>query len=861
MPIFTAIGTAIAGALFAGSTIAASLISAGLAFGARLAVSYLNRPKKRKYSAVQGEVQYGADIPVGAMFGTGMTKGHRAFYGKWGKGNKFNADVFLLANGWCDGLEALFFYGEQQTLVPVATIGGEAARFETTGFGNNLTIRFYDGRPGQTVDAKLVADTAGSGRTWKSTSRCAGICYVIVEREYDSRFAKGTPEFSFVLRGLRLYDPRKDSTIAGGSGAHRLDNPATWEYSGNPALQRLNYQIGLKGLISGRTLIGEGKSIGQLDLSSYFAAMNVCDTIKNGKPTYQSAMYVESEDDHTEILKEFDDAMAGYGLNRRGLSGVIPGAPQIPVLEITSADIPVDRAQDVSLRKSAFDMYNMMSGQFTSIESQWGAESLKPIIVNQDIEDDGRRRQTSNDFLQVSDPDIAQYLLNIRYRQNRKGGQATVPVSRRVGLKVQEGEWVSFQGKTWLVTEWRCDEQFRFTLVLSETGADIYSDGDIEPGPVIVPPSPPINPSILSTIQDFKVEVGLITGSAGFERPALRFDWLAPDDPTITEVRVFYRKAGTFEEFEDKSSQPEAALHGSTEPGRAGFITGKNVQSGAFYEARATITTVPDRFKTFTPWLTTLNETGFETIYNPGIVDEINQAIGDHLEWGGGTTRWLTEQIERINALVAATGSQSSQDKVELKAVVGNVSARFSREITVVANATEAAVIRVETLEATVNNPVTGVIATATAVDSLSTTVSTLNGVVTAQATAITNLTSSVGAVSANGLFRVETVATEAGALSTIGLSASTTSGSGTNTAALFLSSQSGGLSSVTIIADRLVISNPGETAQFPFIFQSGILTMNATRVNTITAGMLRSTDSKMQVDLSNRRILVADNT
>lgn len=859
MPIFTAIGTAIAGALFAGSTLAATLISSALAFGARLAVSYLNRPKKRKYSAVQGEIQYGADVPVGALFGTGKVKGHRAYYAKWGKGNKFNGDVYILSNGWCDGLEGVFFYGENQTLVPVATIGGETARFETQKFGNNLTFRFYDGRPGQTVDAKLVNDTDDLGRKWKSTSICAGLCYVIVEREYDNRFEKGTPEFEFVLRGLRLYDPRKDSTVAGGSGSHRIDNPATWQFSKNPAVQRLNYQLGLKGLISGRTLIGEGKSLGQLDLSSYFVAMNVSDTIKNGKPTYQSAIYVQGDDDHTEVLKEFDDAMAGYGLNRRGLSGVIPGAPQIPVLDITSADIPVDRAQELSLRKSAFDMYNMMSGQFTSIESQWAAESLKPIVVNADIAADGRRRQTSNDFLQVSDPDIAQYLLNIRYRQNRKGGQATVPVSRRVGLKVQEGEWVTFQGKTWLITEWRCDEQFRFTLVLSETGADIYSDGDIEPGPVIIPPSPPINPSILTTIQDFKVEVGLITGSNGAERPALRFDWLAPADPTITEVRVFYRKAGTFEEYEDKSSQPEVALHGSTEPGRAGFISGKNVQSGVFYEARATITTIPDRFKTFTPWLTTLNPTGFETIYNPGIVDDINEAIGDHLEWAGDTTRWLTEQIERLNSLTAETGAQSATDKFELLASISNVTASYTRDIIVVATATEAAVLRVETLEATVNNPVTGVVATASAVDSLSTTVSTLNGVVTAQATAITNLTSAVGAVSASGLFRVETVATESGALSTIGLSAAATAGGATTQAALFLSAKTGGISTINLIADRLVISNPGESAQFPFIFQSGVLTMNAARVNNITAGILQSSDSKMQIDLTNRRFLIAD--
>lgn len=836
MPIFSAIGAAIAGALFAGSTLAATLISSALAFGAKLAVSYLNRPKKRKYSAVQGEIQYGADVPVGAMYGTGKVKGHRAYYAKWGKGNKYNADVYLLSNGWCDGLEGLYFYGEKQTLVPTAVEGGEAARFYVQGFGSNIDIRFYDGRPGQTVEAKLVNETNDIGRKWKATSVCAGLSYVVIYRKYDSeKFEKGTPEFEFVLRGLRLYDPRKDSTVAGGSGTHRLNNPATWQFSKNPALQRLNYQLGLKGLISGRTLIGEGKSMGQIDLSSYFASMNVCDTIRKGKPTYQSAIYVQGDDDHTEILKEFDDAMAGYGLNRRGLSGVIPGAPQIPVLEITPADIPIDRAQELSLRKSAFDMYNMMSGQFTSIESNWGAESLKPIIVNADIAADGRRRQTANDFLQVSDPDIAQYLLNIRYRQNRKGGLATVPVSRRVGLKVQEGEWVTFQSKDWLITEWRCDERFQFTLVLSETGADIYSDGDIEPGPVIIPPSPPINPSVLTTVQDFKVEVGVIQGEDGFEKPALRFDWLAPDDPTITEVRVFYRKTGTVEEYEDKSTRPDVALHGSTEPGRAGFITSKDVQSGVFYDARATITTVPERFRTYTPWITTSTKTSRETVYLPGMVDEVIKSLNQKLDWLAQSVRFGAETQERLDKMMAETGAKSFQDRRSLTATVNDFSASFDERITVVATESAASTAQTTSLRSSLTGATNGINALSEITNTLSTSVATINGQLTAVTNRVDVNEARVGNFYANGIFRAEQVATQAGALSTMGLSVSATGGGATSQSALFLSAIAGGLSEIGMVADRIYMVN-GATKRRPFVFTGGVLYLDDVKVNTLAA-------------------------
>ncbi|RVJ92391.1 phage tail protein, partial [Sinorhizobium meliloti] len=190
MAIFTSIATAIAGALFGGSALAASLIGGALAFGAKLAIGKLTQQKqqKRKYTAVQGEIQFGGDVPVGTLYGVGKTKGQRTFYAKWGSGNKWNAEVFVLANGWCDGLEPyVYIYGEKKALVSRPVIGNEVANYHIEGFVNGsgdpvLTIRFYDGRPGQQVDQKLVDVSAGLGNKWKSTSVNAGICYVVVER-------------------------------------------------------------------------------------------------------------------------------------------------------------------------------------------------------------------------------------------------------------------------------------------------------------------------------------------------------------------------------------------------------------------------------------------------------------------------------------------------------------------------------------------------------------------------------------------------------------------------------------------------------------------------------------------------------
>ncbi|MBN7804918.1 DUF1983 domain-containing protein [Agrobacterium rosae] len=694
MAIFTLIGTAIAGALFGGSLIAATLIAGALAYGTSIAFSYLKRPKKRTYTAVQGETKYGGDVDTESLYGTGKTKGHRTFYAKWGKGNKVNAEVFVLSDGWCDGLEPYcFMYGEKKELLLVANIGGEAAHYRVNGYGGNISIRFYDGRPGQPVDMKLVNDTTPLGSRWKITSTNAGKAYVIVERTYDSGlFEKGKPEFEFVMRGLREYDPRKDSTVSGGSGPQRINDRSTWVFTKNPAVHRLNYQLGLRAMISGRTLIGEGKTLGQIDLPTYFAAMNVCDTVKNGKKTYECGLWVTGADDHTEILKEFDDAMAGYGLNRRGLSGVIAGAPQLPVAAITAKDIDIGRSTEVQFKKSAFERYNHLSGQFLSIEDNWNPQSLKPIYVNADVAADGRNRQTSNDFLQVTDPDIAQYLLTIRYRQNRLGGSATIPVSRSLGLKVQEGEWVTYEDREWMISEWGCDENFDITLTLSETSADIYDDGDIEPGPIVVPPTPPVNPSIITTVSGFRIETGLIQGANGFEQPTVKFFWDPPEDPTITQVRFEYRINGKTEVYTDASNEPSKGF----------YETSKDVQSGVIYDGRGTITTVPDRFRTFTPWVTSLSATGYSTVI--ASLSSLGKDAKDVFAQLGGQVREFFQKLETIGQAVTLEGAVSQVERDVMRVDVGNAFAEISQERTVRATADEAIAQQVTTISAGVSD-------------------------------------------------------------------------------------------------------------------------------------------------------------
>lgn len=269
----------------------------------------------------------------------------------------------------------------------------------------------------------------------------------------------------------------------------------------------------------------------------------------------------------------------------------------------------------------------------------WNPESLTPVYRNEDVAADGRTRQTSNDFLQVTDPDLAQYLLNIRYRQNRKGATATLPVSRRVGLKVAEGEWVTWRGREWMISEWMLDERLRPTLKLTETGADIYDDEDIEPGPVIIPPAPVINPSLLSTVQNFGVLVDAVGNADGFQTPVLKFVWTPPADPTIIAVRIEYKAVASSQILTAACDTPEAGE----------YTINTNIVPTAVYSARATITTIPDRLKTYTAWATTAGPTPDITIVLANLTIEIREALEKLRDWiDDDTIDGLVQQTEEL---------------------------------------------------------------------------------------------------------------------------------------------------------------------------------------------------------------------
>lgn len=120
-----------------------------------------------------------------------------------------------------------------------------------------------------------------------TTRRYTGCAYVHLKykltgnsKKTDSPFAQSiTTRITIRGDGAAVYDPRLDSTVAGGSGSHRANDQTTWTWDDdacrNPALALLFYLLGRE--INGKLAVGKGIPANRIDLESFAVAANICD--------------------------------------------------------------------------------------------------------------------------------------------------------------------------------------------------------------------------------------------------------------------------------------------------------------------------------------------------------------------------------------------------------------------------------------------------------------------------------------------------------------------------------------------------------------------------------------------------------
>lgn len=506
-PISTAIVTSIGftagtSAFATAVSVTNAIIGAGLSFGANLLTSALSgKPQGLSGSAQQTEI--GAASPRRILFGRGLTGGSLVYERGEGNNNNKLHRIYRICDWECQSLDAVWVNGDRRNLTTATIVGTEDARYIVNGTDSTIVVKWFKGSASQSADSELVAvsagDTAGASfGEWTTDHRMDGICYVSVRLEYQKVSMPIIPQLAFEVSGAKLYDWRLDSTN-GGSGSHRWNNPSTWAFSENPAVQDYNFR---RGFYRGSyRALGMGTAATDLLLDLYTAAANICDeSVTEGdgstEKRYICGVLVNDDAEWRVACDAFRLAMAGDVVERAGAFGPIAGAAYSSVATITDDDVLTGFGWSYAAKAPRSDLYNAVACQFLNPNLQWQGDALTALTNSTWETNDNSERLTKDlDLLMVSKPYQARRIATIVHNQSRRQKRGSAVVGPSFAA-LEPGDWITrtfnrdgFDTITAKVTAIEEVAALQFRVSWAECHADDYNG---PAGTITLPGTPTI---------------------------------------------------------------------------------------------------------------------------------------------------------------------------------------------------------------------------------------------------------------------------------------------------------------------------------------------------------------------------------
>ena len=743
--------------VFGLGAIGSTIVGLGLAAGAQFLISGLTKKKDKESqpTGIQQSLEVGGDRPRSGILGRTATPGHLGYVNTYGTDNKFYQVVYMLGDCPHDGLEKIWVDGK-----PCSLVGGPNS-FTVTEYPG-MTVRFFEGQIDQAADSELVNHATPSTR-WTANHRLAGIAYVSITMSYDEKLYSGFPTFLFQVRGLRLYDPRKDSTN-GGTGPHRWNVPSTWEWTANSAIAAYNYRRGF--FLNGQRVLGIGNLSIDLNTQSYISAANTCDedvTLKDSLVTekrYRCGFQVFDGDEHSENIKKLVASMAGMELERAGEFTLLAGVYTPPVITITDDDIILGPTRSYTAYLPRPDRVNAVFGTYADPVQQWASIAFPGRTSSADESADGERFGINVDLSFVFSGTQAQRLAEIERRKSRAQATAALSLSFKF-IILEPGDTIRWQSsryqfdKLFVVQKTALSPEKLVTIQIRETNSTIYNwNSAVDELAIGAAVDLPGEAPRLSTVTGLTASSISINGTDGQVRPALKANWPVINDRTVDAVSLQYRIANTLEIV--------TVPYASPTDGEAIILQG--IQANTNYEIRGTITTTPARLATYTAWIP-VTSNGLYVVpqaqtVSPGGVDsvaistELQNFIKFDLPNYFEQTRSRLFELEQI---VADQDASQLEDRfVDARTASSqfeNSRASVQRLDAAITSAQSAFAQSIVDLNAQINDNI------ATAITSLTTQVTTLNNTITSQATAITAIQAVANGISASGLIKFQAVA------------------------------------------------------------------------------------------------------
>ena len=275
-------------------------------------------------------------------------------------------------------------------IVTALSIAGPIQSIE--GFYVNGTLIGFSGSPPKATDA-FYGD--GTGYLWQYSRLGASTdtAYMLTAADWDSqtlpgitsahkntgiatllniyrwkgdaknpRFPSGVPKQYVVIKGVKAYDPRLDSTYPGGSGTQRLATPSTWAWTENPYILALNWLLGWQQ--NSKRVAGVGVPWAAIDVAAFVSGANVADT-----NSWKCGGLVTTADDKWEALAAILQAGGGLPVGPGAMVSCLVKTSRTSTFTLTAADVIGDVEVTNTLPRRA--RFNRVIPQYRSETHDW----------------------------------------------------------------------------------------------------------------------------------------------------------------------------------------------------------------------------------------------------------------------------------------------------------------------------------------------------------------------------------------------------------------------------------------------------------------------------------------------------------
>lgn len=318
-------------------------------------------------------------------------------------------------------LEGLICNGEE---VPLdGTVHATYGQGVTGKYANKLWVKYHDGS--QTTADSYLLGTYGSHPDfpWDTAMIGRDLCYAIVTFKFDTDIYSGLPVVRFIMRGIPLYDPRKDTTV-GGSGTHRWTDTTTWEQTDNVEVMKYN-------ILRGITFIDGSKWGGRVEeadlpLSNWFTAMNACDALVplsagGSEPAYRAGYEVYVDQAPATIIAELGKTNSSEVVESGGYWRSRVGPPSTPIYTFTDEDVNISESASFDPFPRLDDVYNGIHASYPDPAQLWEQKDAPPRYnATYETEDNDRRLVANLQLPACPYPNQVQRLMQAYITEERR---------------------------------------------------------------------------------------------------------------------------------------------------------------------------------------------------------------------------------------------------------------------------------------------------------------------------------------------------------------------------------------------------------------------------------------------------------